>query len=225
VKRAVSVLALVTVMGAAVPSPALAGSRGGSSGLRAGHVGGSSRSVVHKGFSVQQKSVFPQPVDPWKSWGVSPRHHHSFTPFVGTLGFGGGTSVIVTQPPLTQIIDGSPFVYASPTAAPAALVAFPTAATLPMPALVEYPNGWYQLRGDGVNTPYQWVWIPKPPAPPATSVQGPDVAARPAQAEGRDRRGQAYHWTDDRGVTTWTNRLERVPKRFRDQAAARARAD
>ena len=40
--------------------------------------------------------------------------------------------------------------------------------------VVQYPNGRYELRGDGVYTAYQWVWIanaplppPPPPAPPA----------------------------------------------------------
>jgi len=32
--------------------------------------------------------------------------------------------------------------------------------------VVRYPHGRYELRGDGINTPYQWVWIPNPPPPP-----------------------------------------------------------
>ncbi len=32
--------------------------------------------------------------------------------------------------------------------------------------VVEYPHGRYLLRGDGVNTAYQWVWLPNPPPPP-----------------------------------------------------------
>ena len=229
-KRALSLVVVAALVWAAVPSPAFAGSRGGSSGVRGGHIAGSSRSGFHKGFSVQQKSVFPLPVDPWKSWGVSAKHHHGFhhgfsTPFVGVPGFAGGTSVIVTAPPLTQIVDASPVIYASPSIAPAAAVALPAPATLPMPTLVDHPNGWYQLRGDGATTPYRWVWIPKPPTEPSSSTAGPDTAARPAESQARDDRRPAYHWTDDRGVTTWTNRLERVPKRFRDQAAATARSD
>ena len=31
---------------------------------------------------------------------------------------------------------------------------------------VVYPNGKYVLYGDGVNQPYQWVWIPAAPPPP-----------------------------------------------------------
>jgi hypothetical protein len=35
------------------------------------------------------------------------------------------------------------------------------------PRVVEYPHGWYELRGDGVYVAYQWVWIPRvPPVPP-----------------------------------------------------------
>jgi len=33
---------------------------------------------------------------------------------------------------------------------------------------VVHPHGKYVLTGDGVTTPYRWVWIPNPPpAPPA----------------------------------------------------------
>lgn len=31
------------------------------------------------------------------------------------------------------------------------------------PTVVQYPNGRYVLYGDGIYTPYQWVWIPNPP--------------------------------------------------------------
>ena len=38
--------------------------------------------------------------------------------------------------------------------------------------VVEYPHGRYELMGDGVNTAYQWVWIPKPPpVPPPPPTQ------------------------------------------------------
>jgi hypothetical protein len=36
----------------------------------------------------------------------------------------------------------------------------------PAPTVVEYPHGRYELRGDGVSTAYQWVWIPRVPPPP-----------------------------------------------------------
>jgi hypothetical protein len=210
VKRIVALIVLVAVVGLIAPSVTFAhGPRGVASGARG----------VHKRFS-GQKSVFPQPVDPWKFWGVSPKHHHGdrhvgFTPFVGTSSFIGTPSVIVTTPPPVPIvIESAPFVFAPPPVA--APIALPAPATLPTATLVDHPDGWYQLRGDGATTPYQWVWIPKPPEP---------APARTAEPLARDARGPAYQWTDDKGVTTWTNKLERVPKRFRYQAAAAARSD
>jgi hypothetical protein len=41
--------------------------------------------------------------------------------------------------------------------------------------VVYYPHGRYELRGDGVYTAYQWVWIPSvaavPPVPPPPPLQ------------------------------------------------------
>ena len=234
-KRWLSVAVIVALAGASAPSLALAQARGG-------HFGGSNRSFssfsVHKRVPVAPKSVFPQPVDPWKFWGppnihkhhgVLPGHggHGQFTPFVGTQGFIGTPSVAVSVPVATQYIDASTtVVYASP--APVAPAAGPvlTASAMPTPTLLDHPGGWYQLRGDGVTTPYSWVWIPKPPVAPAAAEppQGSEAPVRSADSSARDR-GPAYHWTDDGGVTTFTNRLERVPKRFRDQAAASAQPE
>ncbi len=42
----------------------------------------------------------------------------------------------------------------------------PGSAASPTPSVVQYPHGRYELRGDGVNVLYQWVWIPNPPPPP-----------------------------------------------------------
>lgn len=48
-------------------------------------------------------------------------------------------------------------------------------ATTPVPSdrVLTYPEGRYQLYGDGTRVPYYWVWIPTssttvpaPPAPP-----------------------------------------------------------
>jgi hypothetical protein len=231
VKRSVSLAVLVVLACGIAPSVATAAGKGGS---RGGHFVGSTRSGfhAHKRFSPpQQKSVFPQPVDPWKSWGPShiQKHHHGgnfhggHTPFVGTPGFVGTPSVVVQVPVATEVVDASTtIVYASP-AMPAATAppAVSVASALPTPTLVDLPGGWYQLRGDGVTMPYSWVWIPKPPpapADPATSSYGSDGPPRSAEPSARDGRGSAYHWTDDRGVTTFTNRLDRIPKRFRDQA-------
>jgi hypothetical protein len=48
----------------------------------------------------------------------------------------------------------------------------------PAERVMTYPEGRYELRGDGRTTPYYWVWIPAgatPPAPPPlppTSLSG-----------------------------------------------------
>lgn len=52
----------------------------------------------------------------------------------------------------------------------------------PMPAVVQYPYGRYELRGDGVATAYHWVWIPNPPARPPASYQQPGVPPSPPAA-------------------------------------------
>ncbi|HTY79489.1 MAG TPA: hypothetical protein VMI34_16810 [Candidatus Bathyarchaeia archaeon] len=59
-------------------------------------------------------------------------------------------------------------------------VPVPVAAAAPAPAdrVITYPEGRYQLYGDGTRIPYYWVWIPSgsnpAPAPPAP----PPVPAR-----------------------------------------------
>jgi len=47
------------------------------------------------------------------------------------------------------------------------------------PTVVEYPHGRYELRGDGIKTPYQWVWIPKAPPPPPAAAPSPPPSTTP----------------------------------------------
>jgi hypothetical protein len=77
----------------------------------------------------------------------------------------------------------------------------------PMPRSVEFGSGRYELRGDGMTSPYVWVWIPNPPTAPPPGFGAPSTPAA------------LYRWTDERGVTTWTDSLEKVPARFRASAA------
>src|SRR6266481_6049732 len=62
-------------------------------------------------------------------------------------------------------------VYSSPAPAPTY--------TQPQAPQVErevvFAEGRYILQGDGVSTPYKWVWVPNPPAPPS----GPPPGAPP----------------------------------------------
>lgn len=174
------------------------------------------------------RSVFPGPVDPWKSWpprAAAPRARHPrIVPF-GGVPLVSSTLVVPGSyaPVLVTTAPGG--VYAVPPAAPGPPPAPPAPPPPPVPALVEHDDGWYQLRGDGGAEPYRWVWIPKPPPTAPSMPSAPGVAPAPGAERGAREPGVAYHWTDEGGVTTWTNRLDRIPKRYRDRAVESARPD
>jgi hypothetical protein len=151
-------------------------------------------------------------------------HGHRFNNFVYYPYFPtyAAPSVVVSTP---VVVYAAPPVYSAPQyyAPP---VAYSAPAAPAMPRVVEYPGGRYELRGDGVSSPYSWVWIPDPPAapppppapaPPASTAPEPSLALRVAGP-----RATAYRWTDETGVTTWTDNLEKVPARFRAQASQSA---
>jgi hypothetical protein len=52
-----------------------------------------------------------------------------------------------------------------------------------------------------------------PPAPPAAAPAEPTPARQPSGPT-----ATVYRWTDEQGVTTWTDRLEKVPARYRGRA-------
>jgi hypothetical protein len=140
----------------------------------------------------------------------------------GRFGFGGvplagfGTGFYTSG-----ITTGSALAYPGPDPS-ASVVIDPPAPQPTMPTVVEYQDGFYELRGDGNTVPYRWIWIPKPPPPPAAQAPAPSPPP-PAPVEQRPAvRSQIYHWTDDSGVTVWTDRLDRIPERYRAQAKANA---
>lgn len=170
------------------------------------------------GVTIFVGPVAPRPFHPFvHPFGFHPffRHHH-FVPFAIAT-----PPIIVSAPP-TVLSTPPPVVYVQP---PPVVMATPPPPP-PTPSVIEYPNGRYELRGDGVTTPYTRVWIPKPPpAPPETAPTVPpaapfDVPADPPSTEVRPsaQRAEIYRWTDEQGVTTWTDRLEKVPERYRAQA-------
>jgi hypothetical protein len=96
----------------------------------------------------------------------------------------------------------------------------PVQSALPaMPRVVEYPTGRYELRGDGVTSRYEWTWIPNPPSPPPPPLEPPAVApaTAPAPVTAARQSREAFRWTDDNGVTTWTDRLDSIPEQYRAQ--------
>jgi hypothetical protein len=151
-------------------------------------------------------------------------HHRPFgsrvvvvAPFVP---FGFYSAATVSSPP-SFYDPPPPAMYPASTAyGPTPAYAAPPAPMSPPPQLqqdldpqqreVVFPTGRYVLRGDGITTPYTWVWIPNPPTAPPGGAQ-PDSGAR-------DGERAIYAWTDGNGVTTWTDRLSRVPPEYRASA-------
>ncbi len=124
-----------------------------------------------------------------------------------------------------------PLVYSAPVtySPPVSYAPAPnsTVSVAPTPDVVQFSTGRYELRGDGMSTPYTWVWIPNPPSspppPPAPTATAPP-AAEPGVSGGsassspaRARVGQLYRWTDKDGVVHWTDRLDAVPEQYRQR--------
>jgi len=160
-------------------------------------------------------------------------HHRGFRHHVGGLGVVIAAPIVVYTPPVfaapitaytppfappviysppPPVVSAPPVVYSAPP-----LVA--ERAPAPLPRVVEHPHGRYELRGDGVNTPYTWVWIPKPPPPPPAPPPAATPNGAPTSGRGLPAREQVYQWVDERGVANWTNRVDRVPRRYREQAS------
>ncbi|MGH7389790.1 MAG: hypothetical protein ACREM3_10075 [Candidatus Rokuibacteriota bacterium] len=59
---------------------------------------------------------------------------------------------------------------------PYASAARPAPVAPPAPAVVHYPHGRYELRGDGITAAYQWVWIWNAPS------ASPALAAEPTRS-------------------------------------------
>ena len=115
--------------------------------------------------------------------------------------------------------DSGPPAYYPPPASYAApvenvVVYAPSPAPPPMPTVVEFSTGRYELRGDGITTAYVWVWIPNPPSAPPTASTLVPIPEDPPRAGLQP----LYRWTDDAGVAHWTDRRDVVPERHRVEA-------
>ena len=142
-----------------------------------------------------------------------------------------GTPVIVTRPFFPIVVSVPPAIVYSPPVIGVQPTPIGAPSPLPMPALNEYPTGWYQLRGDGMTTPYVWVWISKPPPPPTEAPPATPLApsSPPSQAprepwsmlplqQSSTSSGTLYRWIDEQGVENWTDRYDTIPERYRVQA-------
>jgi hypothetical protein len=209
--RAITVGAALILI-TCLPAPAAAQHRGG----HGFHGGGRGLHASGHGFRGGGHGVH--------GGGRGFRHFHN-RPF--------GSRLIVVSPfvpfgfySAPSIFDSSPMVYSAPPpvayAAPPAYGPSPAYAAPPPPAYAPplsqdvqpiereavFPTGRYVLRGDGVNVPYTWVWIPNPPTTPPGGAPSSSMAAERA----------VYAWTDANGVTTWTDRLSKVPPEHRANA-------
>ena len=97
----------------------------------------------------------------------------------------------------------------------------------PMQNVVQFPTGRYELRGDGISTPYTWAWIPNPPtspppaaptAPPAAPTTSPAGEPGSTSRQSPARVGHLYRWIDEHGAAHWTDRLDAVPEQYRPRA-------
>ena len=159
------------------------------------------------------------------------RHRFSPRPFfhrpvLSSFGVIASPVVVYTPPPVLSgppAYSDSPAIYDPPTiySPPVSATVSVAPAPPPTPSVIEYPTGRYELRGDGVTTPYTWVWIPNPPPPPPPGPPS-EAPAPPAPAVSGDqspaRHSQLYRWTDEQGVVHWTNRWDVVPEEYRTQA-------
>jgi hypothetical protein len=149
-------------------------------------------------------------------------HRHFARPFVRPF-FLSGPVVVYTAPPVVSYppaYDAAPTVYAP--------AVYNAPSPPPTPSVVEYPTGRYELRGDGISTPYTWVWIPNPPPPPAEPPPAAPAPAAPPTGPGASdepsppRHSQLYRWIDPEGVVHLTDRLDAVPRQYRPVVLDRA---
>src|SRR6266545_1066333 len=83
-------------------------------------------------------------------------------------------TVVVAPPP---VYSAPPPAYPAPPRYARQVYTAPASA---QPTVIHYPHGRYELRGDGIATAYQWVWIPNPPIapPPPGATPGPPAASQ-----------------------------------------------
>ena len=84
-------------------------------------------------------------------------------------------SLVVPPYRAPAVVVAPPPVYYAPAPAYSAPPAYVRQTYVaPAPAQpIQYPHGRYELRGDGIATAYQWVWIPNPPSAPQAVLPAP----------------------------------------------------
>ena len=163
-----------------------------------------------RGHSHQNRlhSVPPQRFEPRR---FDHKHHHGHHRFHGQgYGIVAPPAIIYSAP---AYVPPAPTYVPTPVHVPSPPAYAPPMSSAPAPTetVIEFPNGRYELRGDGINSPHRWVWIPNPPdAPPFEAT--PRSAAVPAEPT---RRIEVFRWTDESGAVHLTDRLDKVPEAYR----------
>jgi len=240
----VAAAALVSLAVAPVRAEAFGGARGGGFSVKGGVQGFNPGGF--QGFNPGGFQGFnpPEPVRPFVP-GRFPQHGRFFPGKGGVWGggWGGGYGYAAPLYYAAPFGDSYSYSYDSPgypgyaydysSAVPYAMTApapayapppvpfstsvGPSAPAPPRPNTIDYAGGRYELRGDGVSTPYIWVWIPDPPAGPPASA----TAALPPGSPPDDRppahRSRLYRWVDEQGVVHLTDNAEAVPEQYRKQ--------
>lgn len=148
-KKIVAVAALVLTLAGMAPAPAQAG---GAAGVALGLAS----------FAVFNQLMFG--IFTPRVWATTTVYGG---PYYGGYYYGGYYPPVVYAPPPAAYYP-PPAYYAQP----AAQVAYAAPAP-PVRNEVVYPHGRYVLRGDGVTSSYQWVWI-------ANAADAPSGAPGPA---------------------------------------------
>lgn len=226
-RKGIAVVLVSLVAGAALgPAVAAAQQFRGGMATGSGFKGGPPRSHAIRPHTFGSRPLSARPFGFNPPPSVQPFHRRHFKSF-GFGYFGAiGAPYVVYAPPYSfygaAAYDPQPVYYPPPVyysdplvSAPAmtrtvALAPAPPSAP-PAPTVVEFPTGRYELRGDGLQTPYTWVWIPNPPSAP------PPSSAPPEGPPSSGRRPQLYRWTDEQGVLHLTDRLDNVPEQYRTQ--------
>lgn len=182
-KHVLTLASLGAVAALAYAPTALAGGR-----FDRGAVIGGSIVGVYPNARAAIAPSFPQPFVP-RVRIPGPRR---FATFVGPV-------VYVVPPAFYEppVYHEPPAVYSPPVETPAPVASPPP----PERNVIQYEDGRYELRGDGIATPHRWAWIPNPPPPPKSA---------------RDVR--LYGWIDEQGALHVTDRWDAVPQQYRAQA-------
>ena len=216
--RNVALVGLASVLAVTVtvwtPGGALADGRGGGGGFKGDGFKGGGRGHHH---GQRLHSVPPKVYPPPRFFNHNHQHGRGVPyGYRNGYGYGYGSSYIYGTPGYATPLYAPPAYEPQPVYVPAPPTYAPPVSYAPAPTetVVEFPNGRYELRGDGVTTPYRWVWVPNPPAA-APSGSAPDPAPRATVAPAPTRPMEFFRWTDEAGVVHLTDRLDKVPEAYR----------